>query len=67
MEIGQLETSGVSYTASQRLIEKLQAVTADQVRVVAQKYFVDDRLTVAELDPQPLPDTPRARGAAPRH
>ena len=67
MEIGQLETSGVSYTASQRLIEKLQAVTADQVRVVARKYFVDDRLTVAELDPQPLPDTPRARGAAPRH
>lgn len=67
MEIGQLETSGVSYTASQRLIEKLQAVTADQVRAVARKYFVDDRLTVAELDPQPLPDTPRARGAAPRH
>jgi zinc protease len=67
MEIGQLETSGVPYTASARLIEKLQAVTAEQVRAVAQKYFVDDQLTVGELDPQPLPTTPRARGAAPRH
>ena len=67
MEIGQMETSGIPYTADKRLIEKLQAVTADQVRAVARKYFVDDQLTVAELDPQPLPRTPRVRGAAPRH
>ena len=67
MEIGQLETSGMSYTSSKRMIEKLQAVTAEQVRAVAQKYFRDEQLTVAELDPQPLPDSPRARPAATRH
>ncbi|SDG54337.1 M16 family metallopeptidase [Propionivibrio dicarboxylicus] len=67
MEIGQLETSGVPYTANKRLIEKLQEVTAEQVQAAAKKYFVDDQLTVAELDPQPLPDTPRRRPAATRH
>ena len=67
MEIGQLETSGVPYTANKRLIEKLQEVTAEQVQAVAKKYFVDDQLTVAELDPQPLPDAPRRRPVATRH
>jgi zinc protease len=43
-------------------------VTAAQVQTVAQKYLRDDVLTVAELDPQPLPQaqTPRSRAAAPR-
>ena len=63
MEIGQLETAGVPYTAEKTLLEKLQAVSAGQVQAVAQKYFVDEQLTVAELDPQPLPDTPRSRPA----
>ena len=68
MEIGQLETAGVPYTAEKTLLEKLQAVSAGQVQAVAQKYFVDEQLTVAELDPQPLPDTPRSRPAIPlRH
>ncbi len=63
MEIGQLEATGVAYTAERKLLEKLQAVSADQVQAVAKKYFVDEQLTVAELDPQPLPDSPRARPA----
>ena len=63
MEIGQLETAGVPYAAERKLLEKLQAVSADQVQAVAKKYFVDEQLTVAELDPQPLPDSPRARPA----
>ncbi|MEI7430674.1 MAG: pitrilysin family protein [Betaproteobacteria bacterium] len=67
MEIGQLETSGISYKMDKRLIEKLQAVTAEQVQTVAKKYFRDDQLTVAELDPQPLPGKTRARSAATRH
>ena len=60
MEIGQLETAGVPYAADRRILEKLQAVTAEQVREVAKKYFRDDQLTIAELDPQPLPDKPNA-------
>ena len=68
MEIGQLEAVGISYKLDQRMLEKLQAVTAAQVQTVAQKYLRDDVLTVAELDPQPLPQaqTPRSRAAAPR-
>jgi zinc protease len=67
MEIGQLESSGISYRQEQRLIEKLQAVTAEDVKSVAQRYLVDDGLTVAELDPQPLPDTPRRPSATVPH
>ena len=63
-EIGQLEAIGIPYTADKRMIEKLQAVTAPQVQAVAAKYLIDDRLTVAELDPQPLPNTTRRPAAA---
>jgi zinc protease len=35
------------------------------VREVARKYLVDDRLTVAVLDPQPMPAEPARRGFAP--
>ena len=54
MLIGQLETTGLSYQALDTVLEKLKAVTAPQVREVARKYLVDDHLTVATLDPQPL-------------
>ena len=67
MEIGQLETSGIPYQLDKRLIKKLQAVTAEEIKSVTQKYFRDEHLTVAELDPQPLPNLPRARSAASRH
>ncbi|MBK7325327.1 MAG: insulinase family protein [Propionivibrio sp.] len=67
MEIGQLESVGISYQLKKRMIEKLQAVSAEQVQAVAQEYFRDERLTVAELDPQPLPQTPRVHSVAPRH
>ncbi|MFB0934355.1 MAG: pitrilysin family protein [Propionivibrio sp.] len=67
MEIGQLEAVGIPYAADKRMIEKLQEVTAASVQAVAAKYLVDDRLTVAELDPQPLPDAPRRPAAALRH
>lgn len=67
MEIGQLESSGISHRLNTRIIEKLQAVSADQIKAVAQEYFGDDQLTVAELDPQPLPQTPRPPAAKLRH
>jgi zinc protease len=67
MEIGQMESVGISHKLDRRMIEKLQAVSAEQVQAVARKYFGDDQLTGAELDPQPLPQTPRPRSAAPRH
>jgi zinc protease len=55
MRIGMLETVGIPHETADLQVRRLQEVTADQVREVARKYFVDDNLTVAVLDPQPLP------------
>lgn len=60
MEIGGLEVLGMSWRDSARMIEQLQRVSAEEVQAVAQKYFGDDQLTVAVLDPQPT----QAPGAA---
>jgi zinc protease len=54
MQIGQLEGVGLSYKAVPVMLQKLQAVTAQQVQDVAREIFNDDRLTVATLDPQLL-------------
>ena len=61
MRIGMLQTIGLPFDSSDRQVKKLQEVTADQVREVARKYLVDDNLTVAVLDPQPLPGGKRPR------
>jgi zinc protease len=55
MLIGTWTTAGLDYRDRETRIERLKAVTADQVKAVAAKFFVDDHLTVAVLDPQPLP------------
>lgn len=60
MEIGALEMSGISYKNIDRMLEKLAAVTAQQVQSVAQRYFGDDQLTIATLIPLPPSDKPRA-------
>ena len=68
MEIGQLESVGISYTKNERMLEKLQAVSAAQVQAVAARYFGDDGLTVGVLDPQPLSAAPRTpKAPAGRH
>ncbi|HEX8873298.1 MAG TPA: pitrilysin family protein, partial [Nitrosospira sp.] len=54
MQIGQLESIGMSHRDIDTMLKKLQAVTAEQVRDVAKKYLIDDVLTVAVLDPRPL-------------
>ena len=64
MEIGQFETAGLSYRDIDRVQERIKAVSAEQVRAVAQQYFVDDQLTVVVLEPQPL-DRAQARPAPP--
>ena len=56
MLIGEWTTAGLNYQDRETRFEKLKAVTADQVKAVAGKYYVDDHLTVAVLDPQPLPN-----------
>ena len=54
MQIGQMESIGLGHQAIPVMLEKLQAVTADQVVQVAREYLLDDNLTIATLDPQPL-------------
>ena len=55
MQIGEWTTAGLDYRARDTRYAKLKAVTAEQVREVAKKYLVDDHLTVAVLDPLPMP------------
>ncbi len=54
MKIGRLETVGLSHTLSDQYAERIQQISAEQVREVARKYLVDDHLTVAILEPQPM-------------
>jgi zinc protease len=58
MQIGQLESIGLSHRHVDTMLKKLQAVNAEQVRDVARKYLKDESLTVAVLDPQPLESKP---------
>lgn len=58
MEIGALEMTGFSHHDADRILERIAAVTADEVQAVARKYFdSDDALTVATLLPQPIGET----------
>ncbi len=54
MQIGQMESIGLTYQDIPLMLKKLQAVTAQQVQDVAREILQDDQLTVAILDPQPL-------------
>lgn len=67
MEIGGTEASGQSWRDIDKLLDKIRSVTAEEVRAVARKYFVDDTLTVAVLDPQPLDAAKPRKPTAARH
>jgi zinc protease len=67
MQIGQLESAGLSYKDVPVMLQKLQAVTAQQVQDVAREIFNDDQLTVAVLDPQPLSGKPKHNSAGASH
>ncbi len=67
MEIGQTESAGIPYQKIDRMLEKLQQVSAAEVQAVAKKYFNDDTLTIGVLEPQPLDGKPRRAAVATRH
>ncbi len=54
MAAGILEAVGLSWKYADEYVDRVKAVTAEQVQAVAKKYLIDDGLTVAVLDPQPL-------------
>lgn len=54
MQIGMLETVGLDWMVGENYVDNIKKVTAEQVQAVANQYFVDDSLTIAELIPLPL-------------
>ena len=59
-QLGSHWVQGLPLDADERLLQALETITPAQVQAVAARYFGDDQLTVATLDPQP-----RAAGARP--
>jgi zinc protease len=52
MKIGILETVGLGWETRDEYVDRINAVTAEQVQQVVRKYFIEEHLTVAELVPQ---------------
>lgn len=64
MQLGEYATAGLPPEALARRVDRLRAVTAKDVQAAARQWLQDDRLSVAELDPQALKPQP-ARAAVP--
>ncbi|MEO7128342.1 MAG: pitrilysin family protein, partial [Rhodoferax sp.] len=64
-ELGSNWVQGLPLDVDERIIARLRAVTADQVKAVAGKYFGDDQLTVGVLLPQPLDKQRHPRAPVP--
>ncbi|MGV6827574.1 MAG: M16 family metallopeptidase [bacterium] len=64
MIIGILETVGQRWQLADLELDRIKAVTPEQVQAVARKYLVDENLTIAILKPQPMDSKkPRAKKA----
>lgn len=53
-QIGRMESIGRSWKEADEMLDKLSAVTPEQIQAVARKYLIDANKTVAILNPQPL-------------
>ncbi|MCC6135453.1 MAG: insulinase family protein [Candidatus Contendobacter sp.] len=68
MRLGALETVGLGWNRLDDYVQRVQAVTPEQIREVARKYLTDERLTVATLEPLSLDGRrPAAPGSAMSH
>ena len=56
MQLGTAETVGLGWKRVAEYVDKVNAITPEQVQAVARKYLVDDHLTIAHLEPLPLPE-----------
>ncbi len=64
MQIGMLETVGLDWRLGEEYVDRLKAVTPEQVLAVAKKYLLEDHLTVAELVPLPMEMKQSVKSAA---
>lgn len=62
MQMGVLHTSGLPYDSVATQVERLRAITPEQVQDVARRYLVDDSLTIGILEPQSIEKTAPASG-----
>ena len=63
--IGSVETIGLGWKVLNEYVEAIQAITAEQVREVAQKYLVSDHRTVVVLEPLPIDTSAKLPMAGP--
>jgi zinc protease len=63
-ELGGAWIMGLPLDTGDRLIARLRAITGEQVKAVAAKYFSDDRLTVGVLLPLPVDPNRKPRTPA---
>ncbi len=54
MVLGTLETVGLKWQMADDYLTMIKSITPEQIQQVAKKYFVDDHLTVAVLEPQSM-------------
>ncbi|MFJ1269441.1 M16 family metallopeptidase [Legionella lytica] len=55
MELGLLETVGLGWNKANEYTQAINAVTAEQIQQTAERYFQDNNMTVATLEPQTTP------------
>ncbi len=68
MQLGMLETIGLNWQKADEYVKKIQQITPEQIRQVARKYLIEDHLSIAYLDPQPIKhSTPSRKVAGGRH
>ncbi|SCZ53290.1 M16 family metallopeptidase [Thiohalomonas denitrificans] len=58
-QIGSLESVGLGWETAEEYVDRVEAVTPEQVQQVAREYLKADALTIARLNPQP--SEPQAR------
>ena len=49
-----IEMDGISWKNLDHILEMTQKVNSKDIQAVVEKYLIDDDLTVAVLDPQPI-------------
>ena len=68
MQLGMLETVGIGWKKVDEYVKKVNQITAEQVRDAARKYLLEDQLSIAYLDPQPITkQKQRSKVAGGRH
>jgi len=64
MRLGELASVGLDWRLAEQYVERIKAVTAEQIQSVARKYLTDANLTVGILDPLPIKSGQKIRAPA---